>query len=108
MRQCNECGNKNVGSIGKVVTCNVCSNSWSDEPNNKKRDGWKQPHICRCLVYDRKTCPVCQKPCHHDTTCRQQVTTHDDGGTPNTEKAIPNIADKAIIDNKMEVIAPVI
>ena len=25
-------------------------------------------HICQCITLDRKFCPVCNKPCHHDTT----------------------------------------
>ena len=35
---------------------------------NQAAQAYLKNHICQCIILDRKYCPVCQKPCHHDTT----------------------------------------
>jgi len=35
---------------------------------NMAAQGYLKNHICQCIILDRKFCPVCEKPCHHDTT----------------------------------------
>ncbi|MCE2498702.1 MAG: hypothetical protein J4F28_06925 [Nitrosopumilaceae archaeon] len=30
-------------------------------------------HICQCVFLDRKRCPLCGKPCHHDTPNRPKI-----------------------------------
>ena len=30
-------------------------------------------HICLCSTTDRKTCPICKRHCHHDTTLNPRI-----------------------------------
>lgn len=30
-------------------------------------------HICGCINLDRKNCPLCNKPCHHDTSLNPKI-----------------------------------
>ena len=42
---------------------------------NKVADSYYKNHICQCIVFDRETCPVCNKKCHHDSgqTPKQKI-----------------------------------
>lgn len=39
----------------------------------KSAKAYMDSHICQCVFLDRKTCPLCGKPCHHDTPNRPKV-----------------------------------
>lgn len=45
--------------------CTFCNGTgqWS-----KAAQGYLKNHICQCIFFDRKFCPVCHKTCHHSTT----------------------------------------
>ena len=45
--------------------CTYCNAT--GEPNNLAEE-YLRNHICQCIVWDRKFCPVCKQKCHHDTT----------------------------------------
>lgn len=30
-------------------------------------------HICGCNNADRRNCPLCKKPCHHDTSLNPKI-----------------------------------
>jgi hypothetical protein len=55
---------KGIGSSSSNI-CVYCNGTgeW-----NKAAQAYVKNHICQCIVLDRKFCPVCNKPCHHDTT----------------------------------------
>lgn len=42
---------------------------------NQAAQAYLENHICQCIALDRRFCPVCEKPCHHDTTLgpRQEI-----------------------------------
>ena len=56
---------KGVGSTNVCVYCNG-TGEW-----NQAAQSYVKNHICQCIVLDRKFCPVCNKPCHHDTSLIQ-------------------------------------
>ena len=45
--------------------CTFCNGTgeWNEPGENYLRD-----HICQCIVWGRKFCPVCGKKCHHDSS----------------------------------------
>ncbi len=55
---------KGLGKFGSKL-CVYCNGTgeW-----NLAAQGYIKNHICQCIVLDRKFCPVCNKPCHHDTS----------------------------------------
>ena len=61
---------KGIGSSGPN-TCVYCNGT--GEWNNAAQ-AYVKNHICQCIVLDRKFCPVCNKPCHHDTTLNPKQT----------------------------------
>ena len=61
---------KGVGSSATNV-CVYCNGTgeW-----NQAAQSYVKNHICQCIVLDRKFCPVCNKPCHHDTSLNPKQT----------------------------------
>ena len=55
---------KGSGMLGSNL-CVFCNGTgeW-----NQAAQAYLKNHICQCIVLDRKFCPVCNKPCHHDTS----------------------------------------
>ena len=47
--------------------CTFCNGT--GEPSGAA-DSYIRSHACQCIIYDRRTCPMCGKECHHDTTSR--------------------------------------
>lgn len=47
------------------MSCTFCNGTgeWNQASENYLKD-----HICQCIVYDRKFCPICGESCHHDTS----------------------------------------
>jgi DnaJ-class molecular chaperone len=35
---------------------------------NQTAQAYLKNHICQCIFFDRKFCPVCHKKCHHDAS----------------------------------------
>jgi len=50
--------------------CSFCNGTGE---NSKSAESYIQSHICQCIFLDRKTCPICEKKCHHDTTNKPKV-----------------------------------
>jgi len=46
-------------------TCTYCNGT--GESNSLAKEYLKN-HICQCIYWDRKFCPICKKKCHHDST----------------------------------------
>ena len=66
MKTCEICG----GIVPPGATNNVCSSCVGiGEP---KKDSLAD-HVCRCINFDRKNCPLCNKPCHHDTSLNPKI-----------------------------------
>lgn len=45
--------------------CTYCNGT--GEPNNLAEE-YLRNHICQCITWDRKFCPICKKKCHHIST----------------------------------------
>lgn len=60
--KCDLC--KGLGAVGKQV-CPFCNGegTW-----NQAAQSYVKNHICQCIVWDRKFCPVCGKKCHHGSS----------------------------------------
>jgi len=63
--KCDVCNGTGQITHGAVGECNFCNGT--GEWNNAAQK-FMDSHICQCFDYDRKNCPVCHKPCHHDTS----------------------------------------
>lgn len=46
-------------------TCVYCNGTgeW-----NQAAQAYVKNHICQCIFWDRKFCPVCKQKCHHDAS----------------------------------------
>ena len=45
--------------------CTFCNGTgqWNQVSENYLKD-----HICQCIIWGRKFCPVCNEKCHHNTS----------------------------------------
>jgi hypothetical protein len=59
---CDFCNGSGEFMNNSCVYCNG-TGEW-----NQAAQGYMKNHICQCNRCDRIFCPVCNKPCHHDTT----------------------------------------
>lgn len=46
-------------------SCVYCNGT--GEPNPLAEE-YMRNHICQCLIFDRKNCPICHKVCHHNSS----------------------------------------
>jgi len=64
--------------------CEICGGPMSYQTNsntclfcNKIRTSGvlknSEHHICECNTLDRKHCPRCMKPCHHDSSLNPKI-----------------------------------
>lgn len=69
--------------------CDICNGGKKNQdcPYCNGTGEWNQAgasylknHICECINLDRKWCPVCNEPCHHDTTLNPKCTIDDGFG----------------------------
>ena len=69
MKTCEICG----GAVSPGTTDNICSacTSVRESPTTSKDS--LLDHICGCINTDRKNCPLCKKPCHHDTSLNPKI-----------------------------------
>ncbi len=69
MKTCEICG----GTVSFETTTNICSFCNSNkEPTLASKDSLLH-HICGCDKADRRNCPWCNKPCHHDTSLNPKI-----------------------------------
>ena len=56
---------------GKNSNCTYCNGTgeW-----NRAAQAYISNHICQCIVWDRKYCPVCKLKCHHDASGKPKQT----------------------------------
>lgn len=59
--KCDLC--RGTGVVGPQ-SCPFCNGTgeW-----NQSAQSYVNNHICQCITWDRKFCPICMKSCHHDT-----------------------------------------
>lgn len=71
---CSFCNGEGSVRSGTCVYCNG-TGEW-----NQAADAYLKHHICQCIALDRKFCPVCGKPCHHDTSLSPKQKIEPGGG----------------------------
>ena len=71
---CRNCQNKTKGDKcdvcegNKVVAGNECSFCNGTGKWNPIGQAFLKNHICMCIDWDRKFCPICKKRCHHNNS----------------------------------------
>lgn len=68
MKTCEICG----GTVSSGTTNAVCSSCTSIREFTTASKTLVD-HICGCINTDRKNCPLCKKPCHHDTSLNPRI-----------------------------------
>lgn len=60
---------------GKNMFNEICTYCNGTGDHNILADQYLANHICQCITWDRKFCPVCKKSCHHDShqTPKQRI-----------------------------------
>jgi len=69
MKTCEICG----GMIYSRTTNTVCLSCTRNRESTKALKDSPVDHICGCINTDRKNCPLCKKPCHHDTSLNPKI-----------------------------------
>ena len=69
MKTCEICG----GEVFSGTTETKCSSCASIREYKATSKDSIADHICGCINLDRKNCPLCKKPCHHDTSLNPKV-----------------------------------
>ena len=69
MKICEICG----GTISSGTTNSVCSYCNSIRESTMALKDPLAYHICGCFSSDRRNCPLCNKPCHHDTSLNPKI-----------------------------------
>jgi len=69
MKTCEICG----GTVSSETTNTICSYCISARESTTASKDLLTPHICGCNNTDRKNCPICKKPCHHDTSLSPKI-----------------------------------
>ena len=69
MKTCAICGN----TVSSGTNSNVCSSCSSIRESTMASKDSLGDHICGCINTDRKNCPLCKKPCHHDTSLSPKI-----------------------------------
>ncbi|MDF0680887.1 MAG: hypothetical protein P0116_07990 [Candidatus Nitrosocosmicus sp.] len=69
MKTCEICG----GTVSSGTTGNVCSACTSIREFTRASKDSLPDHICGCINTDRTNCPLCKKPCHHDTSLNPKI-----------------------------------
>jgi RecJ-like exonuclease len=68
-KKCEVC--KGSGKIEALESeCPFCNGTGE---YSKAGDSYMKSHICQCVAYDRKNCPLCEKKCHHNTPNRPRL-----------------------------------
>jgi hypothetical protein len=69
MKTCEICG----GTVSSETTDTICSYCIGARESTMTLKASLTPHICGCNNSDRKNCPLCNKPCHHDTSLSPKI-----------------------------------
>jgi len=86
-------GFQTMSDKGKCSVCiGTCKNMFNEICTycngtgewNSVGDAYIKTHICQCITWDRKFCPICKKECHHDSSSApKQVIDSGYGGISN-------------------------
>ncbi|CAI9832712.1 MAG: hypothetical protein MPI95_05175 [Nitrosopumilus sp.] len=66
---CAVCGGSGVIEL-LGAGCTFCNGT--GEPSGSA-ESYARSHVCQCILYDRRRCPLCGKECHHDTSGRPSI-----------------------------------
>lgn len=69
MKTCEICG----GTVSFRTANTVCSSCTSIRESKMASNDSLAHHICGCINTDRRNCPLCNKPCHHDTSLNPKI-----------------------------------
>ena len=69
MKTCEICG----GIVSSGTTSNVCLSCTIIRESRSASKEFLADHICGCINLDRKNCPLCKRPCHHDTSLNPKI-----------------------------------
>lgn len=69
MKTCEICGCP-VSSGSTNTICSFCNRIRESTSSSKD---FLEHHVCGCNSSDRKNCPWCNKPCHHDTSLNPKI-----------------------------------
>jgi hypothetical protein len=69
MKTCEICG----GTVSSGTTNTICSYCISARESTTASKDSLIHHICGCINADRRNCPLCDKPCHHDTSLSPEI-----------------------------------
>lgn len=70
MKTCKICGGLVSPGTNNTI-CPFCNNIKNSEWHSKNSI---EDHICGCnTTTDRRNCPWCNKPCHHDTSLNPKI-----------------------------------
>ena len=69
MKTCKICG----GLVSLGTTSNICSFCNKIRGSTMTSEDSLEHHICGCDTFDRRNCPWCKKPCHHDTSLNPKI-----------------------------------
>jgi len=69
MKKCEICGGSGLSESSNTI-CPFCNGI--KESTMASKDSIAH-HICGCNNTDRRNCPWCKKPCHHDTSLSPRI-----------------------------------
>ena len=69
MKTCEICG----GTVSSGITNTICSACTSIRKSTTALKDSFADHICGYVNTDRKNCPWCKKPYHHDTSLNPKI-----------------------------------
>jgi len=92
---------------GKNMFNEACTYCNGTGEANKAADEYLKNHICQCIHWDRKFCPICKKECHHDSSCtpKQRIDPGWDSASTATlviESSIGSTSDTAKVNMEEE------
>ena len=72
-------------------TCTFCNGTgeW-----NEASESYLKDHICQCIIWGRKFCPVCGEICHHDSSSTPKCTIDSGYGGMSNVKSNPEPSDE--------------
>ena len=69
MKACEICGD----TVSSGTTNTICSSCNGIRESTTASKGSPAHHVCGCINTDRRNCPWCKKPCHHDTSLNPKI-----------------------------------
>lgn len=73
---------------GKNMFNEICPYCNGTGEWNDAAAAYLKNHICQCIAWDRKNCPICKKECHHTSQQTPKQTIDPGFGGQSTAKTI--------------------